>query len=277
MSTIRAATFSIVPLMLVVACHFGTDTDDDGIPAINRDSPDTSSSTDTSDMDCFDTGPAGLNLGTAAEYAILAKSEIAMIPASTVIGDLGLSPAEGALLTGFTLTMGGTHEYATASEVIGNIYAANYKAPTPTNLTAAVTDMEFAYTEAASLWPDMTGLGAGNIGGMTLSPGVYNWDGNLSIPTDVSLHGCERDVWIFQVGGDLSMNHKANIRLVDGADAKNVFWQVEGMVDIGPAAHLEGILLTRGAVKLHMGASVTGRLLVQSRVDLEGSTVIVPE
>jgi hypothetical protein len=173
--------------------------------------------------------------------------------------------------------MGNTNEYATSLDVVGNIYAADYDPPTPDNLALAVIDMEIAYADAASRWPDMTGLGGGDIGGMTLPPGVYNWDADVSISSDVGLFGCERDVWIFQVGDDLSMSSMASIGLIGGAEASNVFWKVGGEVDIGPAAHFEGVILAKAAATLHPGASLNGRLLVHTAVSLEGSTVTVPE
>ena len=123
----------------------------------------------------------------------------------------------------------------------------------------------------------MTGLGVGDIGGMSLPPGVYNWDADLSIPTDVSLHGCARDTWIFQIAGNLRMSDKASVELTGGADAKNVVWQVGGSAKLGEFAHLEGTLLTKGAVTLNMGASIQGRLLALSSVSLDSSTVAAPE
>jgi hypothetical protein len=264
--------------MLALACQIIEDRDDD---STLRDDPQFASSGSSdgdgsSDENCFDTGPSAVRLGGAANFAILAKSGVVVSSGSTVAGNVGLSPAGGSSITGLPLTMAMTNDHATAVDVVGKIYAADYKPPTPDALAAAVTDMEVAYANAATRWPDMTGLGVGTIGGMTLPPGVYNWDADVSIPTDVALHGCERDVWIFQVAGDLSMSSMARVDLVGGAKPGNVFWQVGGQVDIGPGAHFEGILLTKSAVTLHTGASVDGRLLVLTSVSLDGSSVIAP-
>jgi hypothetical protein len=308
MSTVRPATFTILLFTLASACQLGEGGDDGstlrGKRAIGPSAGPTDegadgwdvasiaeepvgledlsdggdSTTDGSmDDDCFWTGPNGMTLGSAANYAILAKSGIGTVPVSTVIGNLGLSPGVGSSISGFGLTMANTNDYATSLSVIGNIYAADYKAPTPANLAAAIVDMEIAYNDAASRMPDVTGLGAGNIGGMTLPPGVYNWDAALSISSDISLHGCGRDVWIFQIGGDLIMSKKASIDLLGGADAGNVFWKVGGKADIGAGAHFEGNLMTKGAAIMRTEASIVGRLLAQTKVSLANNTVIVPE
>jgi hypothetical protein len=308
MSIVRPVTFAVSLLTIVSACHLGDGVDDDptlrdnpalvpsggstdgseggdsGVipsgpadPGDLSDSGDSTTSDGSLEEDCFLTGPPGMTLGTAADYAILAKSAIATVPVSTVIGNLGLSPAAGSSITGFGLSMANTNDYATSLNVIGNIYAANYEPPTPDNLAAAIVDMQLAYANAASRLPDMTGLGGGNIGGMTLPPGVYNWDANLSIPSDVDLHGCERDIWVFQIAGDLSMSKKVSIGLVGGAEAHNVFWQVAGKAVIGAGAHFEGNLLAKSAVTLQTGATIRGRLLTQTKVILASNTVIVPE
>jgi len=60
--------------------------------------------------------------------------------------------------------------------VVGNVYAADYTSPTPSNLTTAVSDMQTAYTDAAGrTTPDFLNLGAGNISGLNLAPGLYKW------------------------------------------------------------------------------------------------------
>lgn len=71
------------------------------------------------------------------------------------------------------MTADATNVFSTSSQVTGNVYAANYASPTPSNLTTAVGDMEHAFTDAAGRAPGVTELGTGNIGGMTLTPGVY--------------------------------------------------------------------------------------------------------
>jgi hypothetical protein len=156
------------------------------------------------------------------------------------------------------------------------VYAADYAVPTPSVLTAAIADMQFAFTDAAERAPDATELGAGSIGGMNLAPGVYKWGTGLLIPTDITLTGTASDVWIFQVAQNLTMSSGTKILLAGGAQSKNIFWQVAGLVDLGTTAHCEGVILTQTSVTLRTGASINGRLLAQTAVNLDGNSVVEP-
>lgn len=227
---------------------------------------------------CGDSNGGGdaLDLGKAASFAILAKSGVSTVPTSAVTGDVGLSPAAASSITGFSLTMDATDEFSTGPQVTGKIYSADYTPPTPSKMTTAIGDMELAFTDAAGRAPDKTELGAGDIGGMTLEAGTYKWGTGLLIPTNVSLKGSATDVWIFQIAGDLTVSSAVSVNLTGGALSKNVFWQVSGMVDIGTTAHMEGVVLSQTAIKLRTGATVNGRLLAQTAIDIDGSTVIAP-
>jgi hypothetical protein len=217
-----------------------------------------------------------VDLGTAGNYAILAKSGIATVPTSAVTGDLGVSPAAATFITGFALTSDATNLFSTSPYVTGRVYAADYASPTSSDLTTAVSDMETAFTDAAGRAADVTELGAGNIGGMNLAAGVYKWGTGVLIPTDVTLTGNSRDVWIFQIAQDLTMASAARIVLSGGAKAENVFWQVTGLVDLGTTAHCEGVILTATSVTLRTGATINGRLLAQTAVNIDGSTIVEP-
>ncbi len=223
-------------------------------------------------------GPAPVVLGTAGHYVILAKSGISTVPTSAVAGDLGVSPIDSTAITGFSLVLDGSTQFARSSQVTGRLYAADYTPPTPAALTTAVSNMETAYTDAAGRAADVTDLGAGNIGGRTLVPGVYKWGTGVTIPTDVTLSGGPNDVWIFQIAGDLTMAGAKTVILSGGALPKNIFWQVAGGagVTLGAAAHFEGIVLTQTAIHLGNTASVNGRLLAQTAVTLEANTVTQP-
>jgi hypothetical protein len=221
-------------------------------------------------------GTSSVNLGAAGGYVILAKSAITTVPTSAVTGNVGLSPAAASFITGFALTMDASNVFSTSPQVTGKVYAADYAPPTPSNLTAAVGDMQTAFTDAAGRAPGHTELGAGDIGGMTLAPGVYKWGTGLLIPTDVTLNGSSSDVWIFQVAQNLTMASAANVHLTGGAVSRNVFWQVSGAVALGTTAHLEGVVLSQTAITLATGASVNGRLLAQTAVTIDGSTVVEP-
>ena len=64
--------------------------------------------------------------------------------------------------------------------------------------------------------------------------------------------------------------------LTGGALPKNIFWQVAGSVEIGTTAHLEGIILCKTMINLRTGASISGRLMAQSAVTLDSSTIVQP-
>jgi len=222
-------------------------------------------------------GPAPVLLGTAGGFVILAKSGIDAVPTSTVTGDMGVSPIDATGVTGFSLSVDATNAFATSDQVTGKVFASDYAAPTPANLTTAVSDMEIAYTDAAGrVTPDFTELGSGEIGGMTLAPGLYKWGTGVSISSDVTLDGGADDVWIFQIAGDVTQASGTSVTLSGGASPHNIFWQTFGQFAIGTTAHFEGIALCQTAIILETGASVNGRLLAQTAVTLDQSTVTQP-
>jgi len=222
-------------------------------------------------------GPAVVELGTADNFVVLAKSGITNIPTSAIMGDLGVSPIDSTGVTGFTLMLDPGGTFATSSQVIGNVYAADYTSPTPANLTVAVLNMETAWTDAAGRpTPDFLNLGGGELGGLTLVPGLYNWGTGVLISTDVTLDGGPNDVWIFQIAGGITEASGVTVLLSSGALPKNVFWQTAGAVALNTSAHLEGIVLSQTEITLATGASVNGRLLSQTAVTLASSIVTEP-
>jgi hypothetical protein len=222
------------------------------------------------------TSPQPVNLATAGDYVILAKTGISTVPTSAVTGNLGISPAAASYITGFSLTADATNVFSTSPQVTGKVYASDYAAPTPANLTTAVGDMQLAFTDAAGRAPQVTNLGAGNIGGKTLAAGVYAWGTGLLIPTSVTLAGSATDVWIFQIAQNLTVSNATNVVLTGGAVAKNVFWQVAGSVDLGTTSHFEGVILGKTSITLQTNASITGRLLAQTAVSIDVSSVVEP-
>ena len=214
---------------------------------------------------------APVYLGAAGGFAILSKAGITDVYASAITGDVGSSPITGAAIL------------VTCTEVTGTIFSVNAAGPLPctTNnasfLTAAVGDMEAAYLNAAGRSsPDFIELGAGEIGGLTLDPGLYKWGTGVSIANDVTLSGGPNDVWIFQVAGTLIQANATRVTLAGGALAKNVFWQTAGAVVIGTTAHFEGIVLAKTMIAANTGASVSGRLLAQTAVTLQMNAVTQP-
>ena len=218
---------------------------------------------------------ATVNLGTSANYVILAKSAINNSGTSAVTGDLGLSPAATSFVTGFALT--NATGYATSAFVTGKIYAADMAPTTPIDLTTAVTNMITAYNDAAGRpTPDFLELGTGNIGGKTLVAGLYKWTSTVTMPSAVTISGGANDVWIFQISGDLTMSSAVNITLEGGAQAKNIFWQVAGQATLGTTSHIEGVILSKTGITFQTGASMKGRALAQTAVVLSGNTIVKP-
>ncbi|MGV8894782.1 MAG: ice-binding family protein [Burkholderiaceae bacterium] len=223
------------------------------------------------------TGQAPIILGKSANFVILAKTGISTVPNSLLTGDIGVSPISHTAMTGFSETADSSNTFSTSAQVVGKMYAANFAAPTPTYMTTSVSDMETAYTAAAGrTLPDHTELGSGQIGGLTLAPGLYKWGTDVGISTDVTLSGGPNDVWIFQVSGKITQATATNVILAGGALAKNVFWQSGDAVTIEASAHFEGIVLSQTLIALKTNASANGRLLAQTAVTLDHNKVTQP-
>jgi hypothetical protein len=222
-------------------------------------------------------GPSAVLLGTSGNYVILAKTAISTTGTTAITGNIGVSPAAQSFLTGFSETLDATNVFATSSFVTGKLYAADMTAPTSSNLTTAVSDMETAYTDAAGrITPDFTNLGAGNVTGLTLAPGLYNWGTSLQATSGFTISGAANDTWIFQVAGDLTIGNGVIITLGGDAKSKNIFWQVAGQTSLGTTSEFKGIILCKTAIVMQTGATMNGRALAQTAVTLDSNAVIEP-
>jgi len=224
-------------------------------------------------------GPQPVDLGTAGNFVILSKTGITeATPASThITGNIGTSPITGAAIT-----------LACSEMVTGTIYTVDATGPAcrvvdPTRLTTAISDMETAYTDAAGRTiPDFTNLYAGILDGQTLVPGLYKYTTGVTIGStpgaNVTLSGGANDVWIFQISGDLTLANGSSVKLIGGALAKNVFWQVGGPTGaiLGTTSTFEGNILSAKQVTIASGAVLNGRALAQTQVTLNGNTITVP-
>jgi hypothetical protein len=220
-------------------------------------------------------GVSTVNLGTAGNYVILAKTAVNNNPTSAITGDIGLSPAATSYIVGFSLT--DATGYATSDQVTGYVYAADMADPTPMNLTTAVEDLITAYNDAAGRsLQDFLELATGNIGGLTLSPGLYKWTNTVTVASDITLSGNSTDVWIFQIAEDLTVSSAANVILSGGAKAENIFWQMAGQANFGTTSHFEGVILSMTGITFQTGASLNGRALAQTAVILDGNAVTQP-
>lgn len=222
-------------------------------------------------------GPEDVNLGTAGNFVILSEAGIDSIPTSYITGDIGVSPVSSTYLTHFSLILDSTGVFSKSDQVTGKVYASDYGLETPANLTTAVSDMMLADTDISGrINPDMLNLGTGNLGDMTLVPGLYTWDTGVSIVSDITLSGGANDVWIFQVPGVLYMGFGVKVLLTGGAQAKNIYWKVNSAT-FNAGAHFEGNLLSNTSLAFVTGASANGRLFAHTTVALDACMITEPK
>jgi hypothetical protein len=235
-----------------------------------------------------------VDIATAGDYAILAKTGIATVPTSAITGDIAVSPVAQTYMTGFSFTADSGGTYWTSTQIDGLAYAATSGTPVPAELTKAVGDMEAAYTSAAgkdnAVGPRLN-LGTGTLGGVfggdgadddgtshRLTAGVYTWGSNVEIGDDIYFDG-EDDpdaVFLMQITGNLDQVTNKDVHLKRGAKAENIFWQVSGYVHISAGAHLEGILLVKTDVLFETSSSLNGRVLSQTACNLQMATITEP-
>ena len=214
---------------------------------------------------------ADVNLGLAGEFVILSKTGITDVYKSAVLGDVGSSPITGAAVL------------LECSEVTGTIYTVDAAGPLPcrvtnaTRLGTAVLDMQAAYTELAGrINPDFLNLGAGNIGGKTLTPGLYKWTSALIIPADITISGGPDDIFVFQLDQTLLVSSAVRMTLAGGVQAKNIFWVSAGAVTLGTTSHFEGNIIGKTSISMLTGSTINGRMLAQTAVTLQMNSVVMP-
>ena len=219
-----------------------------------------------------------VNLGTAGNFVILAKTGISTTGVTSINGNFGVSPIAATSITGFGLILDSSGTFSTSSLVVGKIYASDYTAPTPTMMTTAISDMQTAYTDAAGrTLPDSTEMGAGDITGRTITHGLYKWSTGVLVSSGgVTISGNANDIWIFQIAGNLNLANSAIVTLSGGASASNIFWQVAGQVTLGTTVAMEGNILCQTAIVMSTGATLNGRALAQTAVTLDANTITTP-
>lgn len=236
-------------------------------------------------------GPAPVNLLSASNFTILSKTGITNTGSHTtaITGNIGASPITAAAMNNvFCSEMTGTI-YGVDASYVGSgsqvCFAGNPPLSNKTLVDNAVLDMGTAYADASGrTLPTATELGAGNIGGMTLAPGLYKWSTGVTIPSNVTLSGSATDVWIFQIAGDLSVasggSVPAGVKVIlsGGALASNIFWQVGGATgaSLGTYSTFNGNILSAKQVILQTGAVLNGRALAQTQVTLDANKITSP-
>jgi hypothetical protein len=209
--------------------------------------------------------PAPVNLGSAASYAILAGATVTNAGASFINGDLGLSP--GTAVTGFGPgTENGTKRISPDAGV-----------------ALAKMDLATAFNDAAGRATNQVILPTGELGGLTLTSGLYTAPapGSFTITSmnlTLDAQGNSSAVWIFQMpASTLTVGSGRRVILANGAKSSNIFWQVGSSATLGTLTLFRGNILASQSVTLQTGAIVDGRVLTQTAaITLDTNTVTKP-
>lgn len=204
---------------------------------------------------------SAVSLGAASTFAVLAGSTVTNTGPTTVTGDLGVSA--GSAVTGFLpgVVTGGT------------IHAADtFAGQAQLALTVAYNNLAGRSTAPVSV--------EGNLGGMTLAPGLYKSTTSLEISSgDLTLDakGDSNAIFIFQIASTLHLTTGRSVLLIGGAKAANIYWQVGTSATLEANSVFKGSILADQSISLQTGATVDGRLLARiGAVTLQGNTVTIP-
>ena len=209
----------------------------------------------------FATQSNGQSLGAAATFGVLGASTVTNSGASVIAGDVGVSP--GSAITGFPPGI----------VINGDIHAADGPA------TQAHADFATAYNYYAGLpFPPANNLTDQDLGGMTLTPGIYHF--NVAATSNGALtFDAQNDpdaVFVIQIGTTLITSGASTVILINGADARNVYFQLGTAATLGSGSSFKGNLMAGTAITAVGGVSVTGRLLaLVEAVTLDTNTVHV--
>ncbi|MFE4174023.1 ice-binding family protein [Streptomyces sp. NPDC056909] len=191
-------------------------------------------------------------------FAVLGGASVSNTGLSNVTGDLGVSP--GASITGFP-----------PGQVDGSIHNSD------TVAAAGHADLITTYDDAAGRIPD-AGI-SGDLGGLTLLPGVYNATSSIGLTGTLTLdaQGDRNAVWVFQIGSPLTTATASNVLLVNGATARNVIWQVGSSATLGTDSDFAGRVLAQISITVNAGVTVNGQVLaIDGSVTLDTNTITRP-
>jgi len=185
-----------------------------------------------------------VSLGTASTYGILAGSTVTCITGGTVNADIGISP--GTALVGFGPCV------LTGTKHLGDAAAAT-----------AQNDLTTAYNTLAGL-PCGTVVGTADIGGTTRAAGVYCSPSSISVTGNLTLDGGGNPnaTFVFQAGSTLTT--AGNVILINGAQAKNVYFQVGSSATLGVGSQWQGNILAFTSITLNDNVTLLGRALARN-------------
>jgi hypothetical protein len=185
-----------------------------------------------------------VGLGTSGSFAVLAASAVTNTGSSTINGELGVSP--GTAVTGFP--PGTAHGATHAADAVA---------------AQAQSDLTVAYNDAASRTPAVTV--AGDLGGLTLTPGVYKSGSSLGLTGELTLdaQGNSDAVFVFQAGSTLTTASGSSITLINGAQACNVYWQIGSSATLGTSSVFAGNILAHTSISMNNAVTVNGRALAR--------------
>ncbi|MCJ1390915.1 hypothetical protein MMC18_003776 [Xylographa bjoerkii] len=186
---------------------------------------------------------AQVSLGSAAPFAILAASAITSTGPTVITGEMGIYPDTATSITGFPPGHSGTIHGADAVAL------------------AAHNDAMTAYTELAALTPT-TVLTGKDLGGMTLTAGVYNFASSGGLTGALTLDGKNNasSLFVFQFGSTITTATAASVVLINGAQACNVFWQVGSSATLGTGTKFVGTIIAEASITANSGVSNQGGL-----------------
>jgi hypothetical protein len=200
-----------------------------------------------------------VQLAGAAGLAVLAGSSVTNTGATNITGDLGLSP--GTSIGGFPPgILAGTQHIndATANQ--------------------AKLDLTAAYNDAAGRTSTQIVTLSGNIGGLTLSPGLYKSTSSLAISSGDLTFDAKGDanaVFIIQIASTLTTTSGRAVILAGGALASNIFWQVGTSATLGTTSVFKGTIMAMQSITFNTGATLDGRALARTgTITMAGNTIV---
>ncbi len=207
---------------------------------------------------------ATVNLGSTTNFSILAGSGITISGApnsTTNTGDVGTFPTTTITGIGNMVFLSGTNHAGDAVTQTGKV------------------DLITAYTDAFARVPDQTYAPIFDLGGLTLTNGVYNDPSSFGITGTLMLDakGDPNAAWIFQTGSTLTTAGSSLVLLTNGAQASHVFWQVGSSATLGTYSEFVGTIMASNSITLNTGAIVDGRALAwTAAVSLDSNAIGIP-